>query len=138
MKKLIENIKKYPRTYLIISLVSIVVGVIIFLLFFYLNYQSLVDAINGVTVAGIVLLSAGLLSLLARFGAYDTFSYGFSQMFASFFNRQANKYNDMVDYKEKKDASRKAGTYYYVPLIVIGLLFFIALIVLEIVKSTLI
>ena len=137
MKKLIENIKKYPRTYIVTTLVSLVVGAVIFILVYFLKSQSLVDAIDGVTIAAVVLMGVGILAILSRFGAFDTMSYGFSQMFASLFNREANKFNDMVDYKQKKNETRQSGSYFYIPMIFVSLLFFIALIVLEIVKSNL-
>ena len=135
MRKLIDNIKKYPKVYLITSIISMVVGVVIFCLFFFLGNQKIIPALNGTGVAAVILFGVGVLCVLARFGAFDTFSYGFKQMFASWFNKEANKFNDMAEYKEEKNRVRSTGSYYYLAILFVSLLFFIAFIALEIYKG---
>ena len=133
MKKLFLDIKKHPVAYIVASIVSIVVGFAIFCIFFFwLGLQSIVGAINGTGVAGAVLIAIFGLSWLARNGAFDTISYGFSQMFASMFNKQANRYNDMVDYKEQKNISRANSAMYHFAILLVGILYLVAFSVLEI------
>ena len=134
MIRLFSHIRKFLKTYIITALVSAVIGVTIFLLYYYLKGQTLLSAIDGTSMAGIILLGVGLLCLVARLGAFDTMSYGFRQMFSSMFSKDANRYNDMVEYKQDKNAKRQRSSYYYVVMMIISVLFFIAFIVLEIYK----
>ena len=126
MGKFVNHIRKYLKVYLITAFVSLAVGVGIFCLYYFLRDRTLLAAIDGVTMAGVILLGVGLLCLLGRFGAYDTMSYGFKQMFASMFAKEANKYNDMSEYKEEKRIKRESSSYYYVVMMIVSLLFFIA------------
>lgn len=134
MGKFVNHIRKYLKVYLITAFVSLAVGVGIFCLYYFLRDRTLLAAIDGVTMAGVILLGVGLLCLLGRFGAYDTMSYGFKQMFASMFAKEANKYNDMSEYKEEKRIKRESSSYYYVVMMIVSLLFFIAFAILEIYK----
>ena len=134
MKSLILNIKKYPRLYLITLVIGLVLGFGIFCIFyFWFSHQKIIGALNGTGVAGAILLAFFGFGWLARNGAFDTISYGFNQMFSSMFGRKANKYNDMVDYKEQKNTKREAGPTAYVSFLFSGLLYLIAFSVLEIV-----
>lgn len=137
MGKFIYHIRKYLKVYLITALISLAVGVGIFCLYYFLRDRTIITAIDGVTMAGVILLGVGILCLLGRFGAYDTMSYGFKQMFASMFAKEANKYNDMSEYKEEKRVKRESSSYYYVVMMIVSLLFFIAFAILEIYKTQL-
>ena len=137
MKKIIANILKFKRTYILSTVISAIFGVAVFMLFYFLRGQALVAAIDGCTISAVVLAGVGLLCLVARLGAFDTMSYGFRQMFSSLFAKEANKYNDMVDYKEQKNIARSSSSYYFVPMFVVAFIFVIVLIALEIYKSTL-
>ena len=133
MKKLFLDIRKHPLAYIIASLISIVFGFGVFCIFyFWLGQQSMVGATNGTGVAGAILVFAFGLSWLARNGAFDTISYGFSQMFASMFNKQANRYNDMVDYKEQKNISRANSSMHHFAILFVGILYLLAFAILEI------
>ena len=133
MKKLFLDIKKHPLAYILALVISIVVGFGIFCIFyFWLRQQTIVGAIDGTGVAGAFLIAAFCLSWLARNGAFDTISYGFNQMFASMFNKEANRYNDMVEYKEQKNISRANSSMYHFAILLIGVLYLIAFAVLEI------
>lgn len=75
-----------------------------------------VDAFSAVGAVSILL---GLLIWIAEAGAFDTMAYGFST-FAP--NR---KYKDLFEYiTRKKEIRRKRGKP-YLPLIVVGLVFFV-------------
>ena len=137
MGKVIDNIRLHLKTYILVTIISLLVGVAIFLVFFFIKERTLLGALDGTGIAGVFLLGAGLLCLLARFGAFDTMSYGFKQMFSSMFAREANQYNDMVEYKENFNKKRQSSSHYYVPMMLVSLLFFIAFIILEIFKSQL-
>lgn len=138
MKNLFLNIKKYPKLYLVTLVIAIVIGFgILSIFYFWFGHQKIIGALNGTGIAGAVLVAFFGFGWLARNGAFDTISYGFTQMFSSMFGRKANKYNDMVDYKEQKSTKREAGPTAYFSFLVVGLLYFIAFAVLEIVYHVL-
>lgn len=136
MGKVRENFRKYFKTYLIFFFIFFIVGVAIFLTFFFVQNQTIVASLNGSGVAFAFLAASGGFSWLSRAGAFDTMSYGFSQMFASMFGKEANKYNDMAAYKEDKNTKRTSSASTFLSIFAAGIPFLIAFVVLEIVKST--
>ena len=133
MKKLFLDIRKHPMSYVITSVISLAVGFLFFCIFyFWLGQSSLVGALNGTGVAGAVLIAVFGLAWLSRNGAFDTISYGFNQMFASMFNKEANRYNDMVEYKEEKNKKREVSGLYYFAFLFVGILYLFAFAGLEI------
>lgn len=137
-KALQEKVKKIQRIKadLITGLISLAIGAAIFCLYFFLSGINLVNACNGAALSGAVLVSAGILILLTRLGAFDTFAYGFMQLGTSMFGKKPCKYNDLVQYKEARNNERKKKTNYYYVIIIAGALFLIALLVLEIIFHT--
>ena len=137
MKKFIAHLIKFKTTYIVTFIISSAIGVGIFLAYYFVQNKSLIAELNGTGVAGAVLIGVGALCYVARLGAFDTFSYGFTQMFSSWFGKKANKYNDMNEYKNDKNQKRIASSKYYLVMMLVGLVFMIAFIALEIYKSTL-
>ena len=134
MNKLILDIKKHPISYVVATLVAFLVGFTFFALFyFWFGKFSIVGAINGTGVAGVVLVASFGLTWVSKEGAFDIVTYGFRQMFTSMFGHKANMYNDFVEYKEQKNIKREQAGLYYFSLLFVGLLHFIAFGVLEIV-----
>ena len=134
MKKIIDNIRKYFITYLITFIVSSLIGIGIFLTFYFVQEQSLIGSINGTSIAFATLFGVSILLWLGRLGAFDTMSYGFKQMFASMFAKNPNKYNDFVSYKDEKNMKRSASAKLYFVMMFVSFIFLIAFLVLEIVK----
>lgn len=136
MKKIIENIRKFLKIYVITFLISSLIGLGIFLTFYFVEGQTMTGSINGTGVAFISLLGIGILLWIGHLGAFDTMSYGFKQMFTSMFNKEANKYNDFVAYKDDKNSKRKVSSKYYFVMMFVSIIFLIAFIALEIAKSS--
>ena len=134
MKKIIEDIKKNFKIYAITFLISSLIGIGIFLTFYFIEEQSFSGSLNGTSVAFASLFGISILLWIGRMGAFDTMSYGFKQMFASMFAKDANKYNDFMSYKDEKNTKRKASTKYYFVMMFVSLIFLITFIILEIVK----
>ena len=134
MKKLFANIVKYFKVYLIVFLISVAIGLGIFLTFYFVQNQTLVGAINGTGVSFISLFGIATLIWIGNHGAFDSMSYGFKQMFTSMFNKSANKYNDFATYKEETNEKRKQSPKFYFVMLFVSILFLIAFGVLEIVK----
>jgi hypothetical protein len=71
--------------------------------------------------SGLVLTFVGLLLLLSYLGAFDTLGYAFT----TFRSRSRRPYKDLVEYTEVKTRTRKVQEYFFVPYIVVGLIFFV-------------
>ena len=135
MGKIADNFRKHLITYIISFVVALLIGVAIFLVFYFVQNATLVGYMNGTGVAFGALFGVGTLMWLSKAGAFDTLSYGFTQAFASMFNKDANKYNDMVAYKEDKENTRKASANIHFPFWIASLLFLIAFVAILIYRS---
>ena len=121
------------KSFILTAVIGLLFGVAIFCLYFFLKVQSLKDAIDACSIAGVALIGAGLLVVITRLGAFDTFAFGFKQLTASIFSKNPNVYNSMADYKLAKYDQRKTKKATYLMLFLDGGLFFIAVIILEII-----
>lgn len=130
-----ENFRKYFRTYLITFIASLVVGVTIFLVYFFVYNSTMYAAINGTSVAAVVLLSVGGLMWVANEGLFDVFSYGFKQLGSAMFGKIANQENDYPSYMEQNKLKREAKPKMFLSILASGVLLLIAMIVLRIVEA---
>ena len=124
-----ENKKRNIKPYIVAGVISLVIGAVIFLLFFFLKDRSLRVAIDGASYAGIILITISLFILITRLGFFDIFSYGFKQLGASMFNKNASKYNDYPGYRQQINAVRVKRSKYYISILLVGLLYVIAAII---------
>ena len=138
MGKAIDNFKKYFKQYLIAFVISMVIGAGLFLTLFFVYGQKLLGALNGTGITFAVLIGVGTMVWVTRAGMFDSMSYGFNQMFSSMFSKSPNKYNDFVKYKEDRETKRRNSPNLYFSILLSGLLFAIAFVVLEIVKINLV
>lgn len=136
MSKFTENFKKFKWYYIIAGIIAFLLGSLAFLLFFFLTDRDMISAVNGATIAAVSLLAIGGLIWLSSQGAFDLFGYGFKQMLSSMFSKEPNKYNDYADYHQQKIIARADAPKTYISVLLVGLLFATALIVLEIIYHT--
>ena len=129
MRTFLFKYKKFILTFLF----GLLFGAGVFCLYFFLKNQSLKDAIAACSIAGVSLIGAGLLVIITRLGAFDTFAFGFKQAFTSMFNKDPNAYNSLADYKLQKYDQRKTKKATYLMLFLAGLVFIVAIIILEII-----
>ena len=113
------------KPYIISTIISVLIGIAIFLPI-YLVKKTEYSALNAVSLAGIVLISFGGLSYVAREGFFDFASYGFKQLGSMIFGKTPNAYNNFAGYKEYKMERRKAVSHFYIPFLIVGALFFVA------------
>ena len=133
MGKFKENYRKYKKSYIWTFVVSFLIGVGVYCLYFFNNGYYLLSALNGVSFAAIVLVaSAGLVWVHSQ-GTFDMLSYGFKQMFSSFFSKTPNKYNDMYAYKQAKIEKREHSPKIYFAILFASIPYVTAIIVLEII-----
>ena len=133
MSKFSDNFRKYRKTYIFTFIISLLFGGGIFCLYFFLNVQNVLNALNGVSIAAVVLVAIAGLMWVHSQGAFDTLSYGFKQMFTSFFSKTPNKYNDMYSYKQAKIEKRQSSPKTFVAMLFAASVFVLAIIALEIV-----
>lgn len=126
------------KSFIVTFLVGLIIGGVIFCLYFFIKGMTLINAINACSISGVSLFGVALIVIITRLGAFDTFSYGFKQMFSSMFGRDPNVYNSLADYKLEKYDQRKKKNASYLMFFLVGLLFFLAVIVLEIILHAII
>ena len=136
MKRAFEQIKKYWLINLITFIISIIVGVGIFCLIFFLRNQTILAAVDGAAIGSVIVIFLGLLMWVAHLGAFDTFAFGFKQLGSMIFSKEPRKDGTYQDYKEGKKIKRDNSSYNFVSVILAGLLLSIAIIVLEIIYHT--
>ena len=132
MKKMFSQIRKYWLTNLITFLVSLAIGSGIFCIVFFTSTRSIIDAINGATLGGLVVLLFGLLMMVSHFGAFDSFAFGFKQLFSLLFSKDPKKNGSFTDYRDERTQKRDASSYNFFATILAGLLLSTAIIVFEI------
>ena len=66
MGKFIFHIRKYLKVYLITAIISIALGAGIFCLYYFLRDKTIIAAIDGVSMAGVILLGVGLFTSCQR------------------------------------------------------------------------
>lgn len=121
------------KSFIITFLFGLLFGAVIFCLYFFLKSRALIDAINACSISAVALLGGGLLVVITRLGAFDTFSFGFKQLITSMFNRDPNAYNSLADYKLQKFDERKKKKATYLMLFAAGFVYILAVIILEII-----
>ena len=136
MNNALIQIKKYWKINLLTFIISIVVGVGILCLIFFLRNMTLLAAVDGSAIGGVSVLLVGLLMWVSHLGAFDTFVFGFKQLGSMFFAKDARRDGNYADYKQNKAETRANSSYNFVAVIAAGLFLSIALIVLEIIYHT--
>lgn len=116
------------------SLVIFVIGLIISLIYLCTNgFNSAISYCNAFFISGFIIIAISILSTLSYFGAFDTISYSFYSLGRVFTKEKEmgeKKYKDLVDYVEKKKATRKKFLYSFLPYVYSGLIFMLASIIL--------
>ena len=130
---MVLNLKKHFKAYLIAAIIALIMGLIPFLLFLLIEG----NALDGVTVAAVLLLGFGGLMFVGHEGFFDIFAYGFKQMGTAMFGKKANANNDFPGYKEDKRIKREEGPKIFLSFLAVGGVFLLALIILKIVFFTL-
>ena len=136
MKKAFEQIRKHWLTNLITFLISLAIGVTIFLVMFLTRNRTIIAAIDGVTVGGLVVLAMGLLYWLGFLGAFDFVAFGFKQFGSMLFAKDPRKAGYYHEYQDEKRQKRLNSSYNFFVMMLAGLLILIALPILYIIYKT--
>ena len=92
--------------------------------FFVRKNYALSGWIDPLFFTGAFVLGGGLLSLLARFGAFDTVAYGFRSIFKHMnpnYTNAQDPYPDYYAYSESKKEKRKQNKIFPWPWLVLGI-----------------
>ncbi len=133
MKNAFLQFRKHWLTNLIVFLSSLVIGGIIFILYFFLRNRVFIDAVNGSMIAAAFVILAGLLVFMTYLGAFDLFVFGFKQLGSAIFSKDPRRDGPYAEYREKKIEKRNTSPHVFIAIIAAGLVLLIAAIVLEII-----
>ena len=133
MKRAFQQVKKYWLINLITLAISLVIGGAIFCLAFFLKERNIVSAVNAAAISSVSILCIGLLLWMSHLGAFDTFAFGFKQLGTSMFGKKGNETKDFAGYKEQNRIKREEQPKIFLPILIAGLVFLLAMIVLRII-----
>lgn len=105
--------------------ISLVIGTLFFIGLYFGRTRSLIDAVDGFFIGGATMIGVALLSVVTRFGAFDTFAYAFSTLKVKYIPNTKKTYEDLYDYKEKKTEKRENTKYNFLPYLVAGIVLFL-------------
>ena len=105
-----------PFRYLAAFIISVVIGLTILIIN---GFDLFVNYVNAFSVGGAVTFLFGLLVLVESLGAFDTFGYAFSTF-------RKRRHKDLYEYTVAKNEKRSLNKFVFVPYLVVGLVFFIA------------
>ena len=102
-------------------IVGVVLAVIITLICLVSKgFEYKISYVDAFTVAGGILFFLGLLQLASYCGAFEIFGYSFSS-----FRGRVRKYKDYYEYQMANAEKRAKQKPFYVPFMVVGLIFFV-------------
>ena len=114
------------KPYIITSIISLIIGIFFFCLFFLILKRPLLD---GTAYASIILISVGVLMWVGTEGFFDIFAYGFRQLGSMIFSKNPREFHDYPGYKDYKNEIRVKQAKIYLAVIVVGVLFLFATVI---------
>ena len=139
MKKVFIQIRKHWITNLVALGITLMIFVGIFCaVFFTRTNKGLVAAIDATTYGGLGVLVAGLFAWLAHMGTFDLISFGFRQLGSIMFAKDPRKDGGYHEYRQEKLKKRDDSSYSFLIMIAVGLLAFLAVMVMLIIMNILI
>ncbi len=104
------------KKYGIRFLVSLAVGVIIFLIYYLRINNSLVGSCDGLFIGGMICFAAGTLSIVTNLEFFDIFAFSFLKIASHIFkNKMKNiaQMNGRYEYTKSKEAARKDSRFVF-------------------------
>ena len=122
--------KNFFKEYGIKLIVNFFSAIAIIVIYLAINYQShsftsLLFYTNGFFSSGFIFICFAGLSLVNNMGGFDIFTYSFSYVFSKTHN------TNLREYSENKDLTRSKKKKNYLPYLVIGILFVIIGVILQ-------
>lgn len=132
MKKLMKKFQADFLTNILILVISFVLGIAFLLLWLFLFESSPSTACDATFIDAAVFLGVGGLMAMYHYGSFDLLGYGFVSIGNIFYRplKVEKKYDDLIDYREKKAEKRKDHGYYFISFLFLGVLFLVAAITL--------
>lgn len=125
-----NKFKKDLKYYLIAGAISLVFGIALFCLFFFLRVKTvgygLLNWQDSTMIVGIILLGVGGLMWVGHEGFFDVFAYGFKQLGGAMFSKNPHAYNDYPGYREQKKVKRTSSPKIFFSVLIVGALSLLA------------
>ena len=99
-----------------IYIIAFVISLAITFLYMFLNEMSFYYFVNGLTIAGLILIIVGGLMTTSYFGSFDMFNYSFGKIL----RYKKNKNIKLPEYVEQQNIKRKSQDLYFMPYYVVG------------------
>lgn len=124
-----NNLKKDLKYYLISSAITLVLGIGIFCLFFFVRGKTvgygLLNWQDSTIIVGIILIGVGAIMGVARDGFFDIFAYGFKQLGGAIFTKKPTEYHDYPGYRETQKIKRKSTPKLFISVLIVGAIFLV-------------
>ena len=123
--------KKYGLRFLI----STVVGVSFFLIYYFVINYSIVGASDGLFISGAVLSAIGTLSIINNLSFFDIFAFSALKMWSHIDKdkyEEIAKMNGRYDYTKTKELKRKENRYVFVSYYISSFLFLLPAVIIVI------
>ena len=126
-EELVKDLEKQKKKEKILAFViklsvSLIIGLSFFIGLYFGRTRSLIDVVNGFFIGGAFLIGVAGLSVVTRYGSFDTFAYAFSTLGYKYIPNVNRKYEDLYDYKQKKNEKRIENRFSYLPYLVAGII----------------
>lgn len=126
-KKRFDKTRIFNLQNLIIFLVSLVVGILIFV-FYCLCCEdqfTLYNSVNGLFVAAAILLFIGLGDITLNMGTFDIVAVGFANLYSAFKKDGKKRYDGVYEYQQKKEVKRKSTRFRFLSFLIAGIILLI-------------
>ena len=110
---------------LILFIISLVIGIIIFLLVYALHDYVYMYAMDGLFAGGAALVGIGLLALASNQGTFDIIVVGFANLFAISKKQGKKKYDGLYDYQTIKAQDRTDARFQWLVYVTAGVIYLI-------------
>ena len=114
-----------PIRYIVGVILALIIG---FLCLLSKGFEYRISYVDAFSVSGAIVFFLGLLQAASFYGAFELFGYSFSAM-----RGKNRRYKDYYEYQQAKLEKRGQQELVYVPFIVVGVLFFITGMVLNLI-----
>ena len=120
------------KKYVLKFLISTVVGVTFFLIYYLVINNTIVGACDALFISGAVIFAVGTLSIITNLGFFDIFAYSALKVYSHITrgkNEALAKMNGRYEYTKLKEQKRRDNRYVFVSYYISSILFLIAAVV---------
>ncbi len=108
--------------------IATVIGVVLFLLFYYFSNTDLENktrVCNASFISGFIVFGLGGFQIIGNQGTFDLVGYGFSNLISVMKKTGEKKYKDPVEYRDARIEKRKRDKFNFLPIFAVAVVFFV-------------